>query len=471
MLELSHNLSSEPSLQDSIAQVVNGCLEANGNRNLPEDIFDQLLRARSDVAFVLMQRLAEVRAAGPEMKKILFTTWNTMQSSDINFELAMIGGDVEYYRFLLKILFLSLQPHSTDPAPPGDGVHRSSTTYRPGVPSSSEIQRVIKDVLDVVVARGLRHLTVAVHENPGRSSPEDIALVTAILQTALRIPSVEAIQAQICTRFADQETARVATTLYSWSDQLAINGDDPVYGELALLFLVDLSSMPLMAEQLAVDGVLSQLSNAPLTALLRRGVRPLDRNRRPYTIWVRGVVPLCLNLLQAIGPPIAPEVSSFLAQFAKQLSISSHHFDNKPSSASLTRTTTTTTTARTGGTGNFFTLSMASEAHSLALIHRILESFRAAGASTGVPASEIVPLQNQWDAAGVKEDLEYWLSRRVALRDRLLPMGVVEEDMARQKISPLLLQRKDQAAVAAASEDRFEEKFVAEITAVVGLLS
>jgi nuclear pore complex protein Nup188 len=297
----------------------------------------------------------------------------------------------------------------------------------------------------------------------------------------LRIPAVETVHLRICEQFVDRETPRAATTLFSWSDQLTIDGD-PIYGELAILFLVKLSSIPSVAEQLALDGVLSQLSNANLTSLIRSGARPLDSNPRLYQIWARGFLPLSLNLLRAVGPLIAPEVSQFLSQFRTQLELASNNFDNKPAAL-----VSSANAAAAAHGGHFFTLSMAFEAHSLALITYILDRFRSAGASTGVVPHEIAPLE--WDAAGVKEDIEYWLARRGALRERLLPFDAVEEQMARE---PANQSGKGVGGAAAGdagasifgadaggsggagshgSINQFEERFVAELTAVVGLLS
>ncbi|KAI9886957.1 MAG: hypothetical protein M1823_001249 [Watsoniomyces obsoletus] len=449
VLELCRNLSS-PSLQSSIAKVVKGCLEANKDQNVPEDIFTNLTRVRSDLAFVLMQRLAEARSTVPEVKTVIFTVWDTIQQSDINFELALAGGDVGYYRPLLKILFLSLRPlldHDTK--------FRASQLNKSqsGNPPFMELQPVILNLLDLIVARGFRHLTVAVHDNPTQSSPEDIALVTAILQTTLRIPGVQdTLHQQICNRFAEHETARVATTLFSWADQLVIDGD-PIYGELAILFLVELSCVEKMAEQLAVEGVLSQLSNANLTSIIRRGVRPLDRPPRLYTIWTRGFLPLCLNLLQAVGAAICPEVSTFLSQFDAQLLLASNSFDNQPLPSA----------GRVVEGKDFFTLSQAAEVHSLCMIWRIIEFFRQMGASTGYLATEILSLPASWDPRGLKEDIEYWLARRGALRERLLPLGPVEEEETRTK--PI-----GKGGVSGC-DDRFEERFIGELMAVVRLLS
>lgn len=452
MLQLSYAMSKEISLQELMVNVVKKCLLSNSNKDLPDAIFNRLSQMRSDLAFILMQKLAEVASTVSGIKMLLFTTWDTIRSSDTNIELAIAGGEADYYRPLLKILFLSLRAHMGAPAPfapMNSGVNTSGSSQSQGDQQtrlpSTELQLTVLDIIDMIVTRGFRNLAVRVHESPSSSSPEDIALVTAILQTALHIPGIESSHTQICTKIIDEGAAHIAINLFSWSDRLAINGD-PVYGELAILFLLELSSMPLMAEQLAVDGIISLITDARLTSYIRQGIHPIKGNQRLYSIWFRGILPLCLNLLHAIGPPIAPEISKFLNQFSNQLTRAADNFDNA------------------AGAAQGITLPMAVEAHSLALIYRILEGFRAAGASTGVLASEIASLE--WHAAGVKEDVEYWLGNRESLRHRLMPVTARdEEEMTREK--PL----KQKDVLGSSSENRFEERVVRELSAVVGLLS
>ncbi|KAI9814898.1 MAG: hypothetical protein M1832_005626 [Thelocarpon impressellum] len=429
-VELSCSLAGEASLQRSMAKVVKDCLRANAASNLPEAIFAKLVQVRGEFAFVLIQKLADVQSREPEVKALLQTTWTSIRSSGSNFELALATGDVGYYRSLLKVLFLALRAHLD---PPVSG-KTSSEAEAP-----AETLETVLAILDLIVARGFLDLAAAVHERPAESSPEDIALVTAILQTCLKVPGVEVQHDQIASRFADHGTGRVATTLFSWADRLAIDGD-PVYGELAVLMLVELSSVPRLAEQLAVDGVLSQLGSARLMAAFQRGVSPLTAPRL-HSIWTRGIVALALNLLSAIGPAIAPEVVAFLNVYSAQLALASSAFANGPQVR--------------------LTLPAAAEAHSLALVSRILGGFRAAGAASGVLPTAIASLAG-WDGAAAREDAEYWAqSARASLRARLVPTTEAEREMLAAK--PL--------GRVPGAENRLEERVVAELGGVVALAS
>ncbi|KAI9838501.1 MAG: hypothetical protein M1838_004557 [Thelocarpon superellum] len=423
-VELTNCLPGDTGLQKSVAKMIADCLVSNANTMFPEAIFKDLVQFRGDFAFVLMQKLAEAKSRLPEVTALLGTTWSSIRSSGTNFELALSGGDIGYFRSLLRLLFLGLRAQ-WDPAGATTDANASTTTSRLQQ-SSPETLETVLSILDVVVTRGFRDLVAAAHERPADSSPEDLALVTAILQSSLCVPGIDLLYPQICTHMAQQGVARVATTLFSWSDQLTISGD-PVYGELAVFMLVELALIPGLAEQLAVDGMMTQLSSARIMTHFQRGVSPLDPNQRLLSIWTRGILPLCLNLLTGIGPVVTRDVGAFLNQYSAQLSLASTHFDNKATPTISSSSTLTSTTAPSTFTSppTYLTLNMASEVHSLALIHRIL-----------VDLTPDTPPQLAWDAAVVREDIEFWLHQpggRRALRERIVPTSEAERDMARSK--------------------------------------
>ncbi|KAI9866150.1 MAG: hypothetical protein M1813_001711 [Trichoglossum hirsutum] len=442
--ELSSALANDSQLHKAMAKIVIDCLAANVSADLPEAIFARLIYVRADFAFVLMQRLAEVHSTEPEVRAVLNAVWKTMRMSNTNFQLALSSGNATYYRSLLKILFLALRAHmehGTATPPPAPKQPQPGGSNEPPAHTSSKRSKIsvstaqlILEILELIVTRGFHELAAAVHECPANSSPEDIALVTAILQTSLRIPGIEAIHPQLCQQIAMQGTARVATTLFSWSDRLAIDGD-PVYGELSILFLLELSSVPLIAEQLATEGVLAQLANANLMAFVRRGISPFDSPARLHAIWARGLLSLLLNLLEALGPPIAAEVALFLNQFPNQLDAAVANWDNNNTSITAaeppkpqppaTIATSTSQKKSPTTTHHGISLSMATEAHSLALISHILITF-----STNNP-SAVGPIPDlKLKRAELAEGLEMFLSHRRILAAKIVPMTPGDVELA-----------------------------------------
>ena len=143
------------------------------------------------------------------------------------------------------------------------------------------------------------------------------------------------------------------------------------------------------------------------------GMGPFDNPSRMYSIWTKGILPLCLNLLLSVGPPIAAEISSFLNQFPEQLARSALSINSNPSS-------------RTSATQKI-TLAVASEVHSLSLISSILENVRKQGPKLGIQANDVALLD--WDKENIKEDVESWLNRKSALRERIVAIDERELEM------------------------------------------
>jgi nuclear pore complex protein Nup188 len=420
-------------VQKSMALVVQRCLVANTHGVPQEAIFARVQQTRVDFAQGLLQRLVEIGARGAEVFGLLVVVWDAMRSRRATYEDALINDDTEYYRSLLNVLFLSLQFH----------LDLRSRTAPETLSKKAEVSSdlgVVVEIVKTVVAQGFKSLTAYLHEQPDKCAPKDFALLTAILQSCLQVKNVDRVYEHFVYHIANNDTARHATSLFSWADQLAV-ASDPVYGELSISFLVKLSTIPMLAEHLAVEVILVRLSTCRLTNILRqpKGFGPFDPVPRMYAIWAGGILPLCLNLLYHVIRT-APEVAAFLNQFEGQ----------------LTRAAESFTADRTAGpTARRICLSMASEAYSLALVSFILDRFRQAGPSAGIDAESIQELK--WDKAQVKEDIEELLERRQILRSRIVPTSEKEVELTRKK----------PAHASSGAENRLEEKIVSELKAAL----
>ncbi|KAG9521151.1 hypothetical protein KCU93_g7541, partial [Aureobasidium melanogenum] len=424
-----------PSLQKDLATVVQKSLAANMEASIPAVLFDNIAQTRADLAFVLLQKLTSIKSKEPIVRDLLSTAWDIVRTSNQDFEVASTPRDVEYYRTLLRTLFLALQPQVYNPVQK----EKRSAPVVPVIPL---------EILNAV-HKNFRALCSNVHANPESVQPADFVLLTALLQSILRIPGIASAHSTIATSCADAGTLRYATSLYSWSDRLVTpDSVDPVYGELAILFLLELSSITFIAEQMAVEGVLSRLSSANLSHYLRNmnGKGPFDEPVRVFAIWSKGILPLCLNLLEAVGPPIAAEIGAFLNSFPAQLRRAETDLENKQPSLRHPY-------------AGCITLGLASETHSLSLISLILERLRTVGASSGASAAEIPSLE--FDRANAKEQVEAILRTRRNLRERIMPIGERETEWARQK----------PAVVAKDIENKLEERVVDEFDAALVCLT
>ncbi len=346
---------------------------------------------------------------------LLKTVWETIHALRSSFERAVPDGDILYYRSLLKVLFLAVRIHAE--AQPQSEPENFRSSLR--LTQNQSVISTILDILKYVVSMGLRELVSNVHDSPANSSPEDLALLTGIMQSCLRVPGIELYHSQIVSIMASNSTPHVAMTLFSWSERLSIDGD-PIYGELSILFLLELSTMPLMAEQLAIDGILGHIASADITSHLRRpGVTPFSESaglQRCYNIWARGILPLLLNLLDAVQSSVAAEVALFLNQFPILVAQSEQAFDAPETNRILAR-----------GQTKYITLTICTEVHTMAMIIFILNGFREA-----LRGSIDIP-DVKWDSAAVLENVEYWLGSQGSLIEKTLAMGGREVEMARKK--------------------------------------
>ncbi|KAF2851837.1 nucleoporin-like protein [Plenodomus tracheiphilus IPT5] len=430
-LELSQVVGKDERLVKILNGVITKCMLANTQSNLPEALFGRLMIIRADLAFALLKKLVDAKVSSAETRQLLTPVWNAIHATTADFDNVFSSESVYYYRSLLRILYLTLHFHLVSDDDDSEETNMRSS-FRGTVPAShnthvESISTLLLEILADTVAKGFRSLANQLHAEPSSVSPSDFALLTALLQRILTIPEMSKWQSQAALLFANHNTTRFATSLFSWADKLTIthNGvQDPVYGELSILFLLSLSSIPALAETMAVDGVLSQLNTANITSYFRRtgGMGPFDTPPRMYSIWTKGILPLCLNLVLSVGPAIAAEISSFLNQFPEQLSRASSSINSAHSPVTTNRNTTRTAK---------ITLSTASEIHSLALLYTIIEDVRRQGPKLGIQSSEVNALD--WDVEAVKEDLEAWSGRRGILGERVVPVDEREVEMVGRK--------------------------------------
>jgi len=440
-IELSQSVGQEKTLQKYLATAVHQCLVANTESSLTEAVFQHLIDSRIELALALTQRLVIARSDVPTMRTLLTTTWDTLRHSVPDPENAFAGTNVAQYRSLLRLLLLVLQPHTyMETSGPVTSTGESGTPTQPSTEWSTDILPLLVEIVTEVVGKGFRSLTTLLHEEATSVEPSDFALLTALLQTILRIPDVASVHTHLTLRLCDTAVHRYAIALFSWSDRLTIASStnqelktspdanvDPIYADLTLSFLHTLTTIPQMAEYLATEGILSQLSTAPILAALRNppsrqsrpsarsatqssiGYGPLDSPTRFHHFWSRSLLPLTLNILHAVGASFAAEAAAFLNTFPAQLERAS--------------------ICLSAPNGGDITLNEASELAILSLLALSLERY--ARDPVAVVGGQSLELAG-FDKAGLKEDVE-GLLRNGGLEGRVVAVGKREAAMAREK--------------------------------------
>lgn len=406
--------------QNLLARIVSQCLQANAQVFSPEPVFETLLQTRAELCLVLLRQLLVADAKGSSLSSLLEPAWIAIRAQNKTYGEAIVNRDLVYWRSMLSVLIMVVNYH--DKRVP-------KATVMPGTNTSLVVldpaNVIFLEIATSIVAEGFKTVVSALQEQQlnGSGNEEDeeqlvgvrdVLLLLTLFQAILRLPLLAQFSTELSERLASSGVISSCLLLYSWSHLLGKSeaGDQPNYADLSIQFLVSLSSLPLVAEELAVEGVLNRLSTSKTTESLqsiRAGVSHVDQrpNFAPlYRIWASGVLPLCLNLLHAVGGVIAAEISGFLNQFPNQLVRASTSFMVGPQT-------------RREGT-DVLTFLKASESSTLALISHILSSYRDAGASAAVEPGAILPLIGYDEhRKAIMEDLSNNLALKPAERQGL----------------------------------------------------
>ncbi|PHH62689.1 hypothetical protein CDD81_6758 [Ophiocordyceps australis] len=436
LVELSSCLPSSQPLLRQMLQVAQQCLNANQVQAGPEAIFHNLVESRANLALIVIQRLVKARLAVKDVNQLLDAVVSSIYAVDEPFS----KDSIAHYRTLLKTLFVTLRAY-----------HLSDQKQTPAAEAESpdslsvNVTQTVLNVLDHVVGKGFRSLVSIIHDKDFQAWPEDLTLLTAILQACLSLSSIEQSQTQVLNIMTTHDIMHAALSLFSWSDQLTHEGD-PVYGELSILFLLELSTLPMLAEQLACDGLVSSLMSANLVKyMLRSNLSPYGDTpfaQRCYAVWAKGFLPLMLNMLAALGAGLATEVTYVLNQFSHLLDASVDRFEAPGTNRTKSRSET-----------QYLTLVAASEVHSLALLTRVLAAMRANN------NRDIPPVE--WDAASMLENVDFWLSGQKLLKERLLPLDAREVEWRSTRV----------AEGVEGVDNLLEKKVVCQLEAVRDILS
>ncbi|KAI0538494.1 nucleoporin subcomplex protein binding to Pom34-domain-containing protein [Xylaria digitata] len=406
LLELSTCLPDNDTLKKQSLQVAQQCLEANQDIQSHDQVFERLAESRVNLSLTLVQRVVDNSPSAGDVAQLLNSLWATISS----YQDPYTAQNISIYRTLLRLLFVTLR---TLVRSYGQTDFNASVRDSQGNSISPAIvSQTVLGILDIVVCKGFRTVVTLIHDSDATIATSDVVIINAILQACLCIPGMDQSQTQILNILAAHSTVQASVSLYSWADKLAEQGD-PIYGELALLFLLELSTLPLVAEQLACDGLLDQITSANLATYLRRpNVSPFADSvglQRCYSIWSKGIVPILLNMLSALGATIAPEIAYVLNQFPNLLQSSIDRFEAPGDNQRRGRRDMA-----------FVTPLSVSEIHSLALIIQVLGALRTNNARD-IPAVE-------WDSATLLENVDWWIDHRKVLRERLVALGPREAE-------------------------------------------
>ncbi|RMZ77982.1 hypothetical protein DV738_g4135, partial [Chaetothyriales sp. CBS 135597] len=411
-----------------LSTMVSNCLVSNSRPMPTEKLFDTVFQVRANVALTLLRALVTAQAKGSHCLVLLRDAWNALRFRNGSYEKAILNGDLPYWRSSLTVLLLCLHFHTEKQLKR----HPSNSSLQGTVvvtdPSSTLFVELARDIVGAnlpVVVTALQGR----HQNRNQSKEEDadsslgakdLVLLLNICQTILRIPTLSQFVVQLGEAYINTGAAQTCISLYTWS-HLLVENDEPVFAALSARFLASLSSLPLVAEDLAVDGIFTQLLSAKFTQRLQNipnGIAHIDRRPHAsllYSVWSEGILPISLSVLHHVGGGVADEVSGFINQFPAQLSLAAGSLSGAAPA--------------TLANGGLLTLGLVTEVSTLSLISYVLSSFREAGPSAGVDPDAISPLEGfDQHKSALAEDIRNVLQQSVEARvARTVPANTKEE--------------------------------------------
>ncbi|KAG4306483.1 hypothetical protein PORY_000471 [Pneumocystis oryctolagi] len=297
-------------------------LKANSQENIDLSIMMSIARERTEFSLFLTMHLQVIKLKsnlGKYFSTILLHAWNAISSSEANFLLSIGTKNSQYTRTILKIIYICLH-----------GINSSQDHIENYI-----IFPILIGLSDLVLARGASKLFSKALETPNSIFPSDIMLFAAIADEIFDIQGIEALYDTISASMFQHDNFQSVITFFSNIDPIKKNQNNYLFAEASLLFLYVFSSIPSLSEQLVIYGLLNMFVDASIChQIQKRDIHLQNSNTssislRLYQLWVRGVLPIILNLLRHVGNRISTEILSFLKVYDVQIQTAFGNW-NKP---------------------------------------------------------------------------------------------------------------------------------------------
>ncbi|CCJ28731.1 unnamed protein product [Pneumocystis jirovecii] len=295
-----HPKSLEAENLKTYVNVIITALKANSEENIDPSIIMSIACERAELSLFLTMHLQTIKSKfnlGKYFSTILLHAWKAISSVEANFLLSIGTKNSQYTRTILKIIYICLH----------------------GINSSED------RLSDLVLTRGASKLFSKALETPTSIFPSDIMLFAAIAEEIFDIQGIEALYDTISASMFQHDNFQSIITFFSNIDPIKKNQDSYLFAEASLLFLYVFSSIPSLSEQLVIYGLLNMLIDASIchqiqkrdTHLQNSNTGPISLNL--YQLWVRGILPIVLNLLRYVGSRISTEILGFLKIYSVQI--------------------------------------------------------------------------------------------------------------------------------------------------------
>ena len=289
-------------------------LAAGSQNQEGEAVFQALRKTQQRIALTNLQRLDQIPLSSAQAPRLLTVAWSALRGP-LLLEANCTEGDLEAHRFAMQSLIFAIRIQLRYQRSSASGSKMQEKRMR--VNDEDSVGLIGCHIIEEVALKAIKRTVTSLHEEHPRALREEVGLIIVLLQTALKLEGMEQYYGSLSQTTVAQDVLRTIANLFSWSRNIDKDGS-PIFGQYCSRLLLEMSSIPQLAEQIAVQGILGLLANASLMNAVRQGISAL-RSPLVFSIWVDDIIPILLNVISAVGKPVAQEVISFLNQFQPQL--------------------------------------------------------------------------------------------------------------------------------------------------------
>lgn len=286
-------------LAGELAAVAEVALHAN-LADLTVPYFAAGAEMRVDLAFCILHRLHAANKLAPSLD-VLQSTLRLLSGQELGIHTAVTSPDaLRSYKYLLRIVNLELSLFVAKPV------------------ASEKLTEHLLALLDRVVICDARVIALQTTCATAASTAEIFVEIILCLRQSLTLLSCGNSTAQnLLQSMLDTGADRAVARLYSYA--LDLQPEDPVLGELALLYFLEWLPLSVMADHFVANGLLTALLEAPLSRKIQAGNVVASVQPRLHSVWQRGLLMLMLVLLQQLGSRVVPEAALFIESFEPQI--------------------------------------------------------------------------------------------------------------------------------------------------------
>lgn len=281
----------------SLQDAVEATLRTNGSEDLSVEYYAKNLELRAELSFYVFNELDKrklLKASLPVLEIVLSFLQNLFNGLG---NLSWSESQSSAYRALLKIANIQL------------GLLQES--------KDGKVWQCCGDLLESVCVQNIQALTAAARIAPTSVADDLTEIIILTRQCLTLVGSNSSLIVNMGQRMIDCGCDQALYQLYTYA--LDINSQDPIFGELALLYILEWLPYGSMASHFYATGIMSVLLDSPVSREIQKGFVTAYKFPRLHKIWSRGILTIALSLLHQLGSRVVSDSVIFLERYGHQI--------------------------------------------------------------------------------------------------------------------------------------------------------